>query len=37
VRLSLKESRMEFDNVTDLDRKSGIPGTKKRGEAPPWL
>jgi hypothetical protein len=27
--------RMEFDNVTDLDRKSGVRGTKKTDEAPP--
>jgi hypothetical protein len=33
VRLSFKESRMEFDNATNLDRKSGVRGTKKTGEA----
>jgi hypothetical protein len=32
-----KESRMEFDNATNLDRKSGIRGTKKTGEAPRLL
>ena len=28
---------MEFDNATNLDRKSGVRGTKKTGEAPPLL
>jgi hypothetical protein len=28
---------MEFDNATNLDRKSGIRGTKKTGEAPRLL
>jgi hypothetical protein len=32
-----KESRMEFDNATNLDRKSGVRGTEKTGEAPPLL
>jgi GTPase len=35
VRVSFKESRMESDNATNLDRKSGVRGTKKTGEAPP--
>jgi len=26
-----KESRMEFDNATNLDRKFGVRGTKKTG------
>ena len=26
-----KESRMEFDNATNLDRKSGVPGTMMTG------
>jgi hypothetical protein len=34
VRLSFKESRMEFDNATNLDRKSGVRGTKKTGRSP---
>jgi hypothetical protein len=34
MRLSLKESRMIFLNATNLDRKSGIRGPKKMGEAP---
>jgi len=29
----IKESRMEFDNATNLDRKSGCLGRKKTGEA----
>jgi len=32
-----KESRMEFDSATNLDRKSGVRGTKKMGEARPLL
>ncbi|HXP08112.1 MAG TPA: hypothetical protein VN828_06425, partial [Acidobacteriaceae bacterium] len=28
MRLSLKESRIKLLNATDLNRKSGIPGTK---------
>jgi len=34
MRLSLKESRMKLLNATDPDRKSGIRGQKKMGEAP---
>jgi hypothetical protein len=33
----IKENRMEFDNATNLDRKSGVHGTKKMGKAPPQL
>ena len=33
MRLSLKESRMKLLNATNLDRKSGIRGPKKMGEA----
>ena len=33
VRLSFKESRMEFDNATNLNRKSGVRGKKKTGAA----
>jgi hypothetical protein len=29
-----KESRMEFDNATNLDRKSGVRGMKKDGRSP---
>jgi hypothetical protein len=32
-----KESRMQLDNATNLDRKSGVPGTMKTGEAPRLL
>ena len=35
VRLSLKESRMNLLNATNLDRKSGIRGPKTTGKAPP--
>jgi len=28
---------MEFDNAINLDRKSGVRGTKKMGEAPQLL
>ena len=28
---------MEFDNATNLDRKSGVRGTKKTGRSPPPL
>jgi len=35
MRLSLKESRTKLLNATNLDRKSGIRGPKKMGEAPP--
>jgi hypothetical protein len=28
---------MEFDNATNLDRNSGVRGTKKMGEAPPVI
>jgi GTPase len=35
VRLSSKESRMKFANAPNPDRKSGVPGPKKKGEAPP--
>jgi hypothetical protein len=28
---------MEFDNATNLDRKSGVRGTKKTGAEPPPL
>jgi hypothetical protein len=34
VQLSLKESRMNLLNATNLDRKSGIRGPKTMGEAP---
>jgi len=34
MRLSLKESRMVLLNPTNLDRKSGIRGPKRMGEAP---
>jgi hypothetical protein len=37
MRLSLKESRMKLLNATNLDRKSGIRGPKKMGEAQPEL
>ena len=33
MRLSLKESRMQLLNATELDRKSGIRGPKTMGEA----
>jgi hypothetical protein len=33
VRISFKESRMEFDNATNLNRKSGVRGKKKTGAA----
>ena len=33
MRFSLKESRMKLLNVTNLDRKSGIRGSKTMGEA----
>jgi hypothetical protein len=33
MRLSLKESRMNLLNATNLDRKSGIRGPKTMGEA----
>ena len=29
-----KESRMEFDNATNLDRKSGVRGMRKTGRSP---
>ena len=32
MRLSFKESRMEFDTATNLDRKSGVRGMKKTGD-----
>jgi hypothetical protein len=35
MRLSLKESRMQLLNATNLDRKSGIRGPKTMGEAQP--
>ena len=35
--LSLKESHMELPSATNLDRKSGICGPKKMGEAPQTL
>jgi hypothetical protein len=35
MRFSLKESRMKLLNATNLDRKSGIRGPNKMGEAPP--
>jgi hypothetical protein len=34
VRLSFKESGMQFDNATNLDRKSGVPGLIKAAEGP---
>jgi hypothetical protein len=34
MRLSLKESRMNLLNATNLDRKSGIRGPKKMGRSP---
>jgi hypothetical protein len=37
MRLSLKESRIKLLNATNLDRKSGIRGPKKMGEAPQQL
>jgi hypothetical protein len=37
MRLSLKESRTKFLSATNLDRKSGIRGPKKMGEALPQL
>jgi hypothetical protein len=37
MRISLKESRTMSLNATNLNRKSGIRGPKKMGEAPPQL
>jgi hypothetical protein len=37
MRLSLKESRINLLNATNLDRKSGVRGPKTMGEAQPKL